>query len=112
ELDELAGGEALGREPGMFGVETGDRDGEMAVAVAEVIGLLPPLVDGQLDLEARFRVREIDQRETVEVEPVRDLEPEGAGVEVDRSRLVENADHRMDCLGHATSSLGDFGKAR
>jgi hypothetical protein len=35
----------------MLGVEVLHRDGEVAVAVAELVGLGPTVVDGELELE-------------------------------------------------------------
>src|SRR6056297_2731987 len=48
ELDDLAGREAGLGEAGVLGLEVVDREGEMAIAVAEVVGLGLALVDGQL----------------------------------------------------------------
>ena len=42
------------------------RDGKMAVAVAQIVGLGAVLVDGQFQLELGFGVRQVDQREAVE----------------------------------------------
>jgi hypothetical protein len=52
ELDDLLRVEAERADAVMLAVEIGDRDGDVAVAVAKDVGLLPPLVDGQLDLES------------------------------------------------------------
>jgi hypothetical protein len=85
ELDDIAGLQPGGFEPRMFGVQIIHREGDMAIAVAEVIGLGSALVDGQLELEIRFSVAQINQREAVEVEAVGDAEPEGGLVEFNRA---------------------------
>ena len=58
------------------------------------------MIDGQLELEIRVIVAQIDQRETVEPEAVGDLQAEGAFVERDRAVLVEDSDHGVNGLGH------------
>ena len=78
ELDDLARRQPGRLEAGVLGVEVVDDEGDVAVAVAERIGLGPPLVDGELDLEVGLGVAQVDEGEGVEVEPVRGLEPEGA----------------------------------
>ena len=89
----------------MLGVEIGDREGDVAVAVAERIGLGAALVDRQLELEIGLAVAQIDEREAVEIEAVGDVQSESLPVEIDRARLVEDADHGMDRLGHGCSAL-------
>jgi hypothetical protein len=98
ELDNVARRKPERADAVMLGVEIGDRDREMAVAVAELIGLLAPLVDGQFKLERAVVIGHVDQRETVEVEPVGDLQPERLVVKVDGTGLFENPDHGMNRL--------------
>ncbi|CDX26349.1 hypothetical protein MPLSOD_100340 [Mesorhizobium sp. SOD10] len=98
ELDDPLRIETERADPVVLAVEIGDRDGEMAVSVTKRIGLGAPLVHGQFHLERRTLIAEIDQREGLEIEPLRDLEPEGFVVEIDGPRLVENPDHGMDRL--------------
>ena len=62
-------------EPSVLGVQVIHREGDVAVAVAMLIGLVAPLVDRELDLEVVVRVAQVDQREALEVEPVGDLRP-------------------------------------
>ena len=57
ELDDPARGEAGGLEAGVLGVEIVDDEGDVAVAVAEVVGLGAALVDGELDLEIGLGLR-------------------------------------------------------
>ena len=63
-------------EAPVLGVEVVDRERDVAVAVAVLIRLLAALVDRELDLEVVLGVAQIDQREVVEVEAVRELQPE------------------------------------
>src|SRR6056297_769775 len=100
EFHDLAGAEALGGEARVLGVEVLDQHGEVAVAIAEVIGLGAALVDGEFHLEGAFVVGHVDEGEFLEVEPVGHLEPERALVEINRPRLVENADHAVNGFGH------------
>ncbi len=68
----------------MLDIQIIDAKGDVTVAVAERIGLRTPLVDRKLDLEVGFAIPQVDERETVEVEAVGDLQPEG--IAVDRRR--------------------------
>src|SRR6056297_1943058 len=115
EFDDLAGGEAFGLETGVLGLEILDEHGQMAIAIAKVIRLGAALVHGQLDLERGFVIAEVNQREVAEIEPVGDFEPKGAAVKINRSRLVENADHAVDGFGHEILRIvnwsGKFAKA-
>ncbi|MNW09713.1 hypothetical protein D3C71_2067710 [compost metagenome] len=86
----------------MLIVEIAHRQGEVAVAVAELIGLSAILVDCQLELEFAVFVAEIDQGEGIEVEPFGNGKPECHSVEVERLLFVEHPDHRMDCLGQVS----------
>src|SRR5258707_11182567 len=92
-------------ESDMFGIDIIDNNGEMAVAVAQRIGLLAIEIYGQFDLERRGGMTQIDQREIRKFEVVGDLEPEGARVKIQRPRLVENADHRVNGFGHSVQLL-------
>ena len=62
-------------EAPVLGVEVVDRERDVAVAVAVLVRLAAALVDRELDLEVVLRVAQVDQREVVEVEAVRDLSP-------------------------------------
>ncbi len=84
----------------MLGVEVVDGEGDMAVAGAQVVSLGRALVDGQLQFEIGLRVAQIDQCEAVEIEPVSDIKSEGSLVKIDRTCLVEHANHRVDGFGH------------
>ena len=55
ELLDVGGFEPLLLEPPVLGVEVGDRERDVAVAVAVLIGLLAALVDRELDLEVVLR---------------------------------------------------------
>jgi hypothetical protein len=48
---------------------------------------------------------QVDQREIGEFQMIGDLESESALVIVDRFRIVENADHRMDRFCHSVQLL-------
>src|SRR5882724_9521482 len=100
-------------EPDAFGIDVVDNHGKMAVAVAKRVGLLAIEVDGEFDLEWRGGMTQIDQREVRKFEMIGDFEPEGARVEIQRFRLVENADHRVNRLCHSVQLLeiGDDGGA-
>ena len=85
----------------VLGVQVVDADGDVAVAVAQRVGLGPALVERQLDLEIGLGVAQVDEGEAVEIEPVGHLEPERRAVERDRPVELEHADHHVDGLGHA-----------
>ena len=106
-LNSLMG---LGFSPSAFearvlGVEIGNGQRDVAVAVAERVGLGAALVDRQLELEIGLAVAQVDEREAVEIEAVGDVEAESLPVEIDGAVLVEDADHGMDRLGHRCSAL-------
>ena len=63
EVAQRPGRQLLALEPRVFGVDIVDDDGEMAVAVAQRVGLLAIEIDGQFDLERRGGMTQIDQRE-------------------------------------------------
>src|SRR5206468_11002456 len=105
EVAQRPGREILARESRMFGVDIIDDDSKMAVAVAQRIGLLAIEIDGQFDLERRGGMAQIDQREIRKLEMVGNLKPEGACVEVQRLRLVEHADHRVNGFSHSVELL-------
>ena len=83
-LDRI-GIEAGLAEARVLAVDIIDADSEMAVARAMRIGFAAAVVDGELDLEIRFAVLQVDERETVELETVLDPEAEGLGIEIDRT---------------------------
>jgi hypothetical protein len=58
------------------------------------------MVDRQLEFEGRFRVIEINKRETIELISIGDLEAERFLVKRNRARFVEHADHHMDRFRH------------
>ena len=76
EFDNVTDFEIETFQPDMLGVEIIDADREMAVAVTEIVGFGAALVDCQFELECRFAVPQIDERETVEIQPVGDFEAE------------------------------------
>src|SRR5258705_10075359 len=97
----------------MFGVDIIDYDGKMAVAVAKRIGLVAIEIDGQFDLEGRGGMTQIDQREIRKLDMIGNFKAEGARVEIQRFRLVEHADHRVNGFCHSVQPLeiGDDGGA-
>src|SRR3954471_15968048 len=98
EVAQRSRRQVLALEPRVFGIDIIDDDGKMAVAVAQRVALLAIEIDGQFDLERRGGMTQIDQREIRKLEMVGDLKPEGARIEVQRFRLVEHADHRVNGL--------------
>src|SRR6266699_1952252 len=72
----------------------------MAVPVAWNVGRRTPVIDGELELEIGFSATQIDQGEIVEWEAVDNFQAKCAAVEIDRTSLIENPQHRMDRLGH------------
>ena len=60
------------------------RDGnrQMAVAVAQGIGIRAAFVDRQFKLEVAFRIAHVDEREGIEIEPVRHVKVKGGLVEL------------------------------
>jgi hypothetical protein len=92
-------------EPRVQAVEVVDAERDVAVALAVGVGLGPPLVQGQLDLEVGLRVAQVDQGEAVEVEPVGNVQAERRAIERNRPVEVEHADHQVDGLGHREGSL-------
>src|SRR3954453_12808943 len=99
-LDRLRGDAGLGQAP-VLAVEVVHAEGDMPVAVAMRVGLDAALVQGQLDLEVRLGVAQVDQREAVEVEAVGHLQAQRGSVEGDRPVEVEDADHHVDGFCHA-----------
>jgi hypothetical protein len=61
ELLDVVGIEPLLLESPVLGVEAGDRERDVAVAIALLIRLLAALVDRQLDLEVVLGVAQIDR---------------------------------------------------
>src|SRR5262245_44946544 len=92
-LDRI-GIELFRSEAHVLGAEIVDHESNMAVAIAERVRLLAAVIDSELQFEIDAAVAEIDEREIVELEPVRYSEPEGPAVEIDRTGFVENANHR------------------
>src|ERR1700722_19291541 len=84
ELDDLARLEALDLETVVFRVEIIDDEGDVSVAVAKIVRLGAILVDRELNFVGRFGIREIDEGEVGEVEPVGGVEPESFFVESER----------------------------
>src|SRR5256885_4456350 len=74
----------------------------MAVPVAWNVGRRTPTIDGELELEIGFSATQIDQGEIVEWEAVDNFQAKCAAVEIGRTSLIENPQHRMDRLGHRT----------
>src|SRR5690606_16756967 len=104
KIFEIANLQTLGLEAGMLRLEIFDGHCQMAITIAQFVGLRPVEVDGELDLEiGLLGVAQINERESFELQPVTNFQPECAAIEIDRSVLVENADHRMDGLGHENS---------
>ena len=56
EVAQRPGREAFALKSCVFGVNIIDDDGEMAIPVAERIGLLTIEIDGQFDLESKLTV--------------------------------------------------------
>src|SRR5690606_9833826 len=100
ELFDWSRRKALALEACVLVGEIVDSESDVPVAVAQLVGLPSVVVNGQLELEIRFVVAQVNERESFERETVCDLEAEGAGVEVDRSVLVEHADHGVDRFRH------------
>src|SRR5690554_8070863 len=84
----------------------------MAIAIAQIIGLGASEIDRQFQLEAAGRrIIEIDQRKFGKFDPIDNLQTEGAPIKIERSRLVNDADHRVDELGHKSNSQLEIGRA-
>src|SRR4051794_23124358 len=88
-------------EPRVFRVNGIDGDGEMTIAVTKLIGLAPVEIDRQFQFEGRGRVAEVDESKPIEAEAIDKLQSESASVEVQRTFLVEHANHRVDGFGHS-----------
>src|ERR1700760_2287688 len=73
ELDNVARRKSRGGEPRVFALDVVDRDGHMSVAVANLIGRVATLIDGELALDRRLVIRQVHEREIGKVEPFRDL---------------------------------------
>src|SRR5687767_5555 len=86
----------------VLGIDVVDDERDMPVAIAELVGLSPALVDGQLELEICLGVTQVNQREPLELEPVRDREAESLLVEPHPALLIEHPDHRMNGLRHVS----------
>src|SRR6476646_8658514 len=96
EIAQRSRGELFPFEPDMLGVDVIDDDGEMAVAVTERIRLLAIEIDGEFDLEGRGGMAQINQGKIGKLQMIRDFKPESARVKIQRLRLVQNADHRVN----------------
>ena len=48
----------------MFAVQIGDGNRQVAIAVAERIGFLPTLVDGEFEFERGIGIAQIDERKS------------------------------------------------
>jgi hypothetical protein len=105
EVAQRPGREAFALKSCVLDSDIIDDDGEMAVPIAKRIGLLTIEIDGQFDLEGRGGMTQIDQREILKLEVIGNFEAEGLGVESQRFRLVEHADHRVNRFAHQFSSL-------
>src|SRR3954451_14094021 len=77
----------------------------MAVAVAKRIRLVAIKIDGQFDFEGRGGMTQINQRKIRKFEMIGNLKIKGARVEIQRFRLVEHADHRVNGLCHSVQLL-------
>src|SRR5215210_516827 len=86
-----------------LGLHVLDGEGDVPVAVAEVVGFGLALVQRELQLEFALGVAEVDQGEVVEVYAVRLFETEGLPVKRDRPVQVEDPDHAVYRLCHASS---------
>src|SRR5215467_6940398 len=106
EFLDRSGRKALHREVRMLGGQIINCDCQMAVAVAEAIRIMVAVIDRQLDLKIGLGVAQVNEREIRKAEAVCDAETEGALVEIDRTRLVDNAEHHVDRFGHRLRSPG------
>src|SRR5262249_54913123 len=105
KVTQRTGRQSFQLEATLFGRDIIDHNGQVTVAVAKPIGLRPVEVDRQLEFERRGRMAQIDEGEAVEFEALGQFEPEGAGIEIARARLVEHANHGMNRLGHHFASF-------
>jgi hypothetical protein len=94
------GYEPFVRKPCVLSGEIIDRDRQMAITIAVLVGLGAAVINGELNLEVGFRIAQVDQCEVVEDEAIGHVETERPSVEIDRAGLVENADHDVDRFRH------------
>jgi hypothetical protein len=88
----------------MFSVQIGHRNREMSVTVTKGVRLGAALVDGQFDLEFLFLIGEVNQRKTIEIQPLGNREAKRFLVKIDGASLINNPNHRMDCLRQIKNS--------
>src|SRR5467141_2747600 len=89
----------------MFCIESVDHNGEVAIAVTQIVRLLAIEIHRQFDFEWRGRMTQIDQPKVREFEMVGHSEPESARIEVKRSGFIEYANHRVNRLCHSVQLL-------
>ena len=89
-------------ESGVLGRDVINDESDMAVAVAEIVGIRAAAVHGQFDLKGSGFVVEVDKPEIVEGESAGDVQIKGATVEIERPLGVKGADHHVDGLCHRT----------
>src|SRR5271165_1255268 len=88
-----------------LGGRVGYDNRNVPVARAVRVGLLPALVQGQLDLEVVLGVAQVRKGEVREIEPVRLLHAQDFAIKAQRPIEVEDADHRMNHFGHGALAL-------
>jgi hypothetical protein len=76
EAHQFARGQACCGKSGMLCIDIVDAKGDVAVAVTQVIGLAPALVDGQLKFEISVCIAQIDQRESLKIQAICDIQVE------------------------------------
>src|SRR6202048_3746008 len=113
EIAQRPGRQFFPLEARMLGIEIIDDDGEMAIAVARNVRLRSSEIHREFEFERRRFVVQVNQREIGKYEAIGNLQVKRPGVEIERPRFIENADHRMNRLGHSAQLLeiGDDGGA-
>src|ERR1700739_3238275 len=83
EIAQRSRRQFLSLESSVLSVEIVDDDREMTISVAQDVGLLPPEIHCQFELERRPRMTQINQCEVRKPEIVSHFEPEGARVKIE-----------------------------
>ncbi|MNL48796.1 hypothetical protein D3C87_1716770 [compost metagenome] len=89
----------------MFGIDIVHDEGGMAVAVTCFVRFRAVLVDCQFQFERVFRIGQIDEGKSLEIEPLRDLQSKRAVIKINRPGFIEYPDHAVDEFRHAPPSL-------
>jgi len=88
----------------VFRLQVIDDKRDMTIAIAQVVRFGAGMVDGQLNLKPGVVVAQINQRKIVKLKTFGDVEAKCGLIKLNGSRLLKDADHRVDRFRHRCSS--------